>query len=502
MPKLAKESQLGFGRVVRGAFYLYVSTLITSVLGYVYWLVVSKLTSPEVVGLASTAVSVAVIAYSFTVLGIPTGIQRFFGKAYSEKDFDSLRVYFSTGFTVLLLVSGVFMCLIIFLRGWLAEFTGLPVKLLVVVGLLTFTSSLYPLFYGFFISVLRTDLIMYVNFAGSFGRLVVGVLLVLVGFGAFGVAFGYFTLSLISLLVYLVLVFRFIGLPRLKIYFGWVGELFKAGSVNWLPNVVQVLGLNFGVVAVYGFQGAFHAGLYFIAYAFASVVLAIPMSFLGVMFPVLSGMEDGRKKASWRAIRLTLAVVVPVATVLAVYSRFVLGFFGSSYVDAWLILTILLVGVAPFAIIQGVNVLAYAYGLYRLVLILGIVVSLPRTLLYLVLTPLFGGVGAAEAFLVGTISGLVGVVFISRRIGLMLDRFSLVLVFLVPLVLGLISYFAGLWWFLGIPLILLLSLLAYTKLRIICKEDIVEIAKSFLPKKMLEVGVEKFGWIIRILYGE
>ncbi|MHA1722239.1 MAG: hypothetical protein ACTSXW_04085, partial [Candidatus Baldrarchaeia archaeon] len=228
----------------------------------------------------------------------------------------------------------------------------------------------------------------------------------------------------------------------------------------------------------------------------------IPSSFLGVMFPVLSGMSDGRKRASWRAIRLTLAVVVPVAVVLAVYSKVVLGFFGSSYVDAWLILTILLVGVAPFAIVQGVNVLAYAYGLYRLVLILGIVVSLPRTLLYLVLTPWFGGVGAAEAFLVGTVTGLVGVVFISRRVGLVLDKFILVLVFLVPLVLGLISYLAGLWWFFGIPLILLLSLFAYAKLGIIGREDIVEVAKSFLPEKMFKIGVEKFSWIIRILYGE
>ena len=496
------EGRLSFSRVARGAFYLYFSILVANVLGYVFWFIVSKLTSPDVVGLASTAVTVATIAYTFTMFGIPTGIQRFLGKAYAENDTDSLKTYFSIGLVILILASGIFACVIILLSGWLSSLTGLPSTLLIVAGLLTLTSSIYPLFYALFVSTLKTKLIVFVNLSASIGRLIVGILLVLIGLGALGIMLGYFTLSFIALVAYVILAFRFIGLPRLNFNFEYVSEVFKAGSVNWLPMVIQILGLQLGVLAVYGFQGAFHAGLYFIAYAVASVVLAIPMSFLGLMFPVLSGMEDGRKRASWRAIKLTLTIVVPVSVILAIYSKVFLGFIGSSYVDAWLILTILLVGIAPFAIIQGVRILAYAYGLYSLVLILGITVSLPRTLLYLILTPLFGGVGAAEAFLIGTITGLISVIFISRRIGLTLDKVSLVLVFLIPVILGLIFSITRLWWFIGAPLILMFSLLIYAKLRIISREDVTEIGKSFLPERVLKVGVEKFSWVIKMLYGE
>jgi O-antigen/teichoic acid export membrane protein len=257
--------------------------------------------------------------------------------------------------------------------------------------------------------------------------------------------------------------------------------------------------MQLGVIAVYGFAGAFQAGQYFITYAIAGVVLAIPYSFLGVMFPVLSGMGDGRKRASWRAIRLTSAVTAPVVVILAVYARVVLEFFGSGYVEAWPILVLLLVGVAPFALIQGVNVLAYAYGFYSLVLGLGVAISLPRALLYLFLTPWFG---AAEAFLAGTLTGVVGATVVAGRIGLSLDWKLIGVIFFIPLVLGLTSYFTGLWWFFGTPLILAVSFLAYTRLRIVSKEDMVEVARGFLPQELYKVGVERLGWLVRILYRE
>ena len=151
------------GRVARGAFYLYLSTLIASVLGYVFWLVVSKLTGPEEVGLASATVSFAVILGSLTLFGIPSGIQRFLGKAYAEGDIKALKTYLSNGFTILLLASGALACTIIILSNWLAELTGLSVELLVIAGLLILTTSVYPLFYALLISIFKINLIAYVN---------------------------------------------------------------------------------------------------------------------------------------------------------------------------------------------------------------------------------------------------------------------------------------------------------------------------------------------------
>lgn len=87
-------------------------------------------------------------------------------------------------------------------------------ELLVIVGLLIFAGSIHPLFSALFVSILRTDFILYTNVGASVCRLIVGILLVLAGLGAFGIAFGYLTLSFVSLVVYLLLSFRVIGLSK------------------------------------------------------------------------------------------------------------------------------------------------------------------------------------------------------------------------------------------------------------------------------------------------
>jgi O-antigen/teichoic acid export membrane protein len=47
---------------------------------------------------------------------------------------------------------------------------------------------------------------------------------------------------------------------------------------------------------VYFVIGGAATGFYFIAFAIAGIVYQLPASILTLMFPVLSGMEEGRKK--------------------------------------------------------------------------------------------------------------------------------------------------------------------------------------------------------------
>jgi hypothetical protein len=62
------------------------------------------------------------------------------------------------------------------------------------------------------------------------------------------------------------------------------------------------------------------------------------------MFPVLSGMEDGRKRASARAVRLTSAIIAPLAGVVIAYPYVPLSMMGPSYVASSFALQLLAVG--------------------------------------------------------------------------------------------------------------------------------------------------------------
>jgi O-antigen/teichoic acid export membrane protein len=340
---------------------------------------------------------------------------------------------------------------------------------------------------------------MLVNVISSTARLIIGIPLVLIGLKAMGITLGYLIPLIVTFGIYTMFSMKWGLIGRLKISWGY-GELLKSGAVSWIPGLAATLGASLGVVAVFGYQGSFQAGLYFIAYAVASIILAIPSSLLGIMFPVLSGMKDGRKRTAWRAIKISLAITAPIATALAVYGNVVLGLFRPEYSGAWLVLIILLAGVAPDAIISGVNILAYAYGMYGLVLAIGLAMNIPRVLFYLTLTPIWGGNGAASAFLMGTISGVCLAAFIAKRIKLRVNWYETGIVLSAPFIIGTSIYFTHIPWFIGIIVILTLPTIIYVRLKIISKEDVRDLAEAFLPKKILNIGIQKFGWVLEILF--
>lgn len=78
-----------------------------------------------------------------------------------------------------------------------------------------------------------------------------------------------------------------------------IKEVIKAGIPSWIPSLLTTAGTWLGVLGIYGLAGSNQTGNYYIAFMIASVLYSLPSSFLSLMlFPVLSGMDDGRKRAT------------------------------------------------------------------------------------------------------------------------------------------------------------------------------------------------------------
>jgi len=232
----------------------------------------------------------------------------------------------------------------------------------------------------------------------------------------------------------------------------------------------------------------------------ASVISAVSASVMGLSFPILSGMADGRKRACWRAIKMALVFTVPLTASLAAYPQVALGFFSPDYLVASNILLVLLFAVIPQSLIDGVNSLAYAYGKYRVVLVMGLAVSVPRTLMYMVLTPSMGGLGAALALLSGTVIGLITALGVTERIGMRFQWRDLIVTF-IPLAMMAVCKIP-IPWFLGVTIVLAGSTMIYTRLGLVTKRDLQESAEAFLPKGLLSIGLRRFGWLLRMLFGK
>ena len=96
-------------------------------------------------------------------------------------------------------------------------------------------------------------------------------------------------------------------------------EVIKAGLVSWIPNIAMFAGQWAGVIGLHMFIGSFETGTYYIAYAITLILFSLPQSILNLMFPTLSGMLDGRKRAMYRAIKLSAAFISPIILVLMAF---------------------------------------------------------------------------------------------------------------------------------------------------------------------------------------
>jgi O-antigen/teichoic acid export membrane protein len=195
-------------------------------------------------------------------------------------------------------------------------------------------------------------------------------------------------------------------------------------------------------------------------------------SLFTIAYPALSAMQDGRKRLTWRIIKMSLIISMPFSGWLIFYSKNVLQLFNTSYVDGYLQLEILLVSMLPIAVMTGVTALVYSYGNYKQVLLIGLSSSIPRAVLYFMLVPIYGGEGASLSYTIGSIVGFVVSIIIAKKVGMQIMAKDILLLLVPTTTLSFlfsyieVNYIIAL---LTIPIITWISLL---KIGIITRHDL------------------------------
>ncbi len=494
---MSSDSFGSVGRVVRGGFWLYGVNIINSVSGFLYWLVISILAGSETLGFTSATVGLATLIIGLLSLGIQIGLRRFLGRCIGLGDRECLAKYLWTSVlftTTIYLVAGFVLHVLGFLGIDLWSYTPEMLRIASIIVLL----GVFQVLRAFLVSILRTDVLFLSTIVGNVLKFVIGVGLVYLGFGWVGAAIGYLFVYLATLIISLAYALRFIGF-RFVLARNVLVDVLRAGVVSWLPNIIVLAGQWLGVLFVFGSSGAVETGYYYIAYAISGVVLAIGTSLLGLLLPVLSGMVDGRKRAASRVLRISLLFMAPIAVFIATYPWLLLGLLGREYVAASNILTILLLSSVPLAITACINSLIYAYGYYRMVLLIGLSQNIPRIILYLSLVPLYGGLGAAISFTLGTYSGLLTSLFIAYKIRFYIDMRSIGITIAIPLALGIASYILGLHWIIGL-IVIASSYIFYARLGILSRRDLRDILSAFMSEKRIDKLYDRLRFLIDTIF--
>ena len=88
--------EVSISRVVRGGFYLYLTSIVNNASGFLYWLVILTIGGSEILGYTSTTVGLATLTIGALSFGVTRGVQRFLGKTLGQNNIQELKTYFWT----------------------------------------------------------------------------------------------------------------------------------------------------------------------------------------------------------------------------------------------------------------------------------------------------------------------------------------------------------------------------------------------------------------------
>jgi O-antigen/teichoic acid export membrane protein len=308
--------------------------------------------------------------------------------------------------------------------------------------------------------------------------------------GVFGILFGYMLYPIISSVILSVSIKRTVhGQPSSEsktiALFLYIKEISIASISFWIPNVINIIGAQLGTIIVYISVGADYAAVYFISFSIVAGISLILSVLSTIAYPTISSMQDGRKTATWRLIKISLIITLPLSVFSIFYSEDLLGLFGSVYTSGTSSLQVMLLSILPTSIIYGIGVLVYAYGNNSKVLTIGLFTGIPRTFFYFIFVPIFGINGAALTYLVGTISGCVFSLIIANKLGMKILWKQIFLILIIPALLTFFWKFIDIHFIISLVGTLAISYILFLVLRLINKEDVRDILKV-LPEVVSE----------------
>jgi len=460
-------------QIGRGAAFLYIENISTMVYGYAFWYILSKITTPDVIGISSSLISLAVIFISLASIGIPIGSQRFLGKMFLERKFEDVKLFVKT--SLLITTIGIITCcvLLLMVRDWL--FGTYPYNLIAVTVILIASSTISVLFRYVIIASLETKKLLILSAFSSGVKLFLTIILVFVTVDELGVMIGFTVAPMLTAILFAINVKSLIKESAIKSSFKFIETiriLLRASVAAWIPSLIDTIGGQIGTITVLAIQGSSQAGFYFIAFQISIGISAVIWALESVTYPVLTAMSVGRNLFLWRVIKIGLVIVLPLSSSALFYSKDIMQIFGYNYAEGSLPLQLLLLSILPIGIAAGISILMYSYGNYREVLIIGLAASVPRILLYFIFIPWYSITGAALSFTIGSIIGLIVSIIISRRLGKIIFWKDLGLIFFIPISFAFLLSNLNIHFIASILISVILSYILLLKLQIVNKNDV------------------------------
>ena len=268
---------------------VFIGTTLVGVCNLFYHLASVRLLTPEDYGTFNALISLVMFT-SMAVSPLGTALARFFTEYITKKDFATLTFVFVKLIKRLIVIAVLSFILLLFGSPFLANFLKTkPIYIIACGGIISFSffSLLFP---PLFQSFQRFKLYSFIGFSSSFGKLVVGALLMLLGWGIVGGLSGFLVSHIVILLISLLFIpgiFKNNFKPAVK------GKDLSKALVPiykyFFPVSIVMFSFtiltNVDVILVKHFFSPLDAGYYSIAQMVGKIALFLPSALAVVILP-------------------------------------------------------------------------------------------------------------------------------------------------------------------------------------------------------------------------
>ena len=381
------------------ALYLMLSTIVTSLCGFFFWLIAARFYSEAVVGYSSAIISALNLLAALSLVGLNISLVRFLPQA------DNPRKMINTCFTLSSLAS--LLAAAIFLAGldfWSPALSFVRENAIFCLAFLFFAVlwTLSLLIDYAFLAKRRTGFTLSKNTIFSLLKLPLPVLLALY-FQTFGVVVSWGIALAVALAVAML-----IFLPRVQdgyrplpaLDLGVLKKQWRYSSGNYLVNILSTAPGYLLPLMVVNLLGAEQNAYFYIAWMMANLFFIIPGAASSSLFAEGSHFEDRLRENVVKSLKSTFLLLVPATILLAAAGKWLLLVFGHDYsLNALPLLWVLCLSSLP----SGVNyiytgILRVTGRITELIIIWGFIAIGALVISYLLL-PLTGIIGIGYAWL-------------------------------------------------------------------------------------------------------
>jgi O-antigen/teichoic acid export membrane protein len=395
------------GPLYRNSFFLMLNTVVTSGLGFFFWMVVARFYTEAEVGWGSAIISAISLLAMLSVPGFGAALIRFLPKA--ENPQAMINSCLTLSGLIAVVISVIFIAGLDFWSPALAFIKENPVFAAAFV-FFVLAQTLYGAIASVFIARRRADFTLYKSIVFSLLKIPLPILLVLF-FHAFGIAASWGIAAAVALAVAL-----FFFVPRVHPHYkpvpslnlSVIGGMWRYSSGSYIARLFNSAPALILPIMVVNLLGAAQNAYFYVAWMIAGLLFAIPAAVSNSLFAEGAHFEEDLWGNVVKSLKFVFLILVPAVVLLLLVGKWLLLLFGEGYSESGLLLLRILCVASLFA---GVSIIYTATlriedRMRELGLIFGFVTVVTLVGSYFIM-PQVGLVGIGYIWL--AVQGVVGV---------------------------------------------------------------------------------------------